>query len=82
MADADLNAGPARLILPSRHVTIQQSERHGSRNGPNAHPFYLWFKVAGVWLEEAGFKHHQRLWIQVEERRLVITPASVNLSAL
>jgi toxic protein SymE len=75
MADANVTSRPAH---PERHVTIQHSWRyrrwklHGYRTNP---PLYPWFKVSGRWLEDAGFKPKQRLKIEVQHERLVITPA-------
>ncbi|WP_321934404.1 SymE family type I addiction module toxin [Paraburkholderia sp. J8-2] len=72
MADANLNASHA---YPERRVTIQQSWRDRSlssrtRTDP---PLYPWFKLAGRWLELAGFEAGQRVRITVEDKRLVIT---------
>lgn len=75
MAKADINARPAH---PERHVTIQQSWRYrqwkprGYRTDP---PLFPWFKVSGRWLGHAGFMPRQRLKIEVQHERLVITPA-------
>jgi len=75
MADANVTSRPA---LRERHVTIQHSWRyrcwklHGYRTNPLLYP---WFKVSGRWLEQAGFKPKQRLKIEVQHERLVITPA-------
>jgi toxic protein SymE len=76
MADANLNARP---VHPERRVTIQESWRYrqwkpsrGYRTDP---PLFPWFKVSGRWLEHAGFKPRQRLKIEVQHERLVITPA-------
>ncbi|WP_407945462.1 SymE family type I addiction module toxin [Paraburkholderia hiiakae] len=33
-----------------------------------------WLKLAGRWLELAGFEAGQRVRITVEDKRLVITP--------
>ncbi|WP_081056660.1 SymE family type I addiction module toxin [Burkholderia pseudomultivorans] len=33
-----------------------------------------WIKLAGVWLEEAGFEAGERVRITVEDKRLIITP--------
>jgi len=75
MADANLKAFDD--AHPSRSVTIQQSWRYrqwkpGDRPDP---PLFPWFKVSGRWLEHAGFMPHQRLKIEVQYERLVITPA-------
>jgi len=77
MADANLKA---RSPVTERFVTIQQSQRHMPlaralkpyhlRTQP---PFYPNFRIAGRWLEHAGFHVGQRLRIAVEPGRLVIT---------
>ncbi|PMS37466.1 toxic protein SymE [Trinickia symbiotica] len=76
MADADLNARPAHL---ERHVTIQESWRYrqweSGRHYRTDPPLFPWFKVSGRWLEHAGVKPRQRLKIEVQHKRLVITPA-------
>ncbi len=75
MADANSNA---RLAHPERHVTIQHSWRYrpwkpgGYRTDP---PLFPWFKVSGRWLEDAGFEPHQRLKIEVQLGKLIITHA-------
>lgn len=74
MADADTNARPT---YPTRHVTIQRSERarFWCPEDPTALSVTVpWFKVAGRWLDAAGFEPRQRLKIEVEHERLVITP--------
>lgn len=76
MADANLSARPAH---PERHVTIQQSWRY-RRWKPNRPyrtdpPLFPWFKVSGRWLEQAGFMPRQRLKIEVQLGKLVITHA-------
>jgi toxic protein SymE len=38
-------------------------------------PLFPWSKLSGRWLEEAGFLPRQRLRIEVQHERLVITPA-------
>ncbi|GLU32724.1 SymE family type I addiction module toxin [Trinickia caryophylli] len=74
MADADLKAFHA----PStRSVTIQESRRwrpYAPRRRTNP-PLVPWLKLSGRWLEHAGFKPRQRLKIEVQHERLVITPA-------
>jgi toxic protein SymE len=76
MADANLNARPAH---PERHVTIQQSWRYRqwkpNRSYRTDPPLFSWFKVSGRWLEEAGFMPRQRLKIEVQLGKLVITHA-------
>jgi toxic protein SymE len=76
MATVDINARPA---YPARHATIQQSWRYRQWKPNRSHrddpPLVPWFKVSGRWLEEAGFLPRQRLKIEVQQQRLVITPA-------
>lgn len=71
MADVNLKA---RSPVTERFVTIQQSSRHQrnwrSRSTP---PRYPWMKLAGRWIERAGFEAGQRVRIVVEHGRLVIT---------
>ena len=71
MADANLKA---RLPVAERFVTIQQSMRYRcnwrSRTTP---PLYPWMKLAGRWIENAGFTAGQRVKIAVEQGRLTIT---------
>ena len=74
MADANLKAFNAH---PLRSVTIQQSPRWQPyspkrRTAPLLVP---WFKLSGRWLEQAGFLPRQRLKIEVQLGRLVITHA-------
>ncbi|GLU32733.1 hypothetical protein Busp01_25750 [Trinickia caryophylli] len=74
MADADLKAFHA----PStRSVTIQESRRwrpYAPRRRTNP-PLVPWLKLSGRWLEHAGFKPRQRLKVEVQPGRLVITHA-------
>ena len=74
MADANLKAFDAHLL---RSVTIQQSPRWQPfspkrRRAPLLVP---WFKLSGRWLEQAGFMPRQRLKIDVQLGKLVITHA-------
>ena len=75
MAVADLKAFDA----PStRTVTIQESRRwrpYSPRRRINKPPLVPWLKLSGRWLEHAGFKPRQRLKVEVQPQRLVITPA-------
>ncbi|MCA8204720.1 type I toxin-antitoxin system SymE family toxin [Burkholderia sp. AU33545] len=36
--------------------------------------YFPWIKIAGVWLEDAGFEAGERVRITVEDKRLIITP--------
>jgi toxic protein SymE len=74
MANADHKAFDAH---PVRSVTIQESPRWRpySPKRRAAPPFVPWFKLSGRWLEEAGFTPRQRLKVEVQQQRLVITPA-------
>ncbi len=71
MAEANLKTRPP---VTERFVTIQQSQRHqrnwGSRTTP---PLYPWMKLAGRWIEQAGFEAGQRVRIAVEQGWLTIT---------
>jgi toxic protein SymE len=75
MADANLKA---RSPATERFVTIQQSRRE-SRNWHKPPyqrtepPLFPWLKLAGRWIEQAGFKAGQRVKINVEHGRLIIT---------
>ncbi|BFG79427.1 hypothetical protein PTKU46_74600 [Paraburkholderia terrae] len=55
-------------------MTIQQSRRFRrnwrSRTVP---PLYPWMKLAGRWIEQAGFEAGQRVRVAVELGRLTIT---------
>ncbi|RQR96771.1 type I toxin-antitoxin system SymE family toxin [Burkholderia sp. Bp8994] len=66
-----------------RFVKIQESARHHSLTrvlrAIRAHrklntTYYPWIKLAGVWLEDAGFEAGERVRITVEHQRLIITP--------
>ena len=72
MADANLKALHAH---PVRRVTIQQSWRYRRINARTRTepPLYPWIKLAGRWLELAGFEAGQRVKIEVHHGRLVIT---------
>jgi len=74
---ADANTKASDDAHPSRSVTIQQSPRwrpYSPHRRP-APPLVPWFKLSGRWLEHAGFAPFQRLKIEVQHERLVITPA-------
>ncbi|SAK88306.1 hypothetical protein AWB78_04608 [Caballeronia calidae] len=74
MADANLKARPP---VTERFVTIQQSRRDSRSKKPywqrTDPPLYPWMKLAGRWIEHAGFHAGQRVKINVEHGRLVIT---------
>jgi toxic protein SymE len=75
MADANLKASTAPA---ERHIKIQQAERErpfSYRPRKTPAPLYPWIKLAGRWLEQAGFEAGQSVRVQVEHGRLVITPA-------
>ncbi|MFX1671075.1 SymE family type I addiction module toxin [Paraburkholderia sp. A2WS-5] len=72
MAGPNLNALHAH---PVRHVTIQKSWRYRRINA-RTHtdpPLYPWIKLAGRWLELAGFEAGRRVRLEVHEGKLVIT---------
>lgn len=77
MADANYKARP---LVTERFVTIQQSRRYQDMRAllkrPRTEPLmYAWMKLSGRWISDAGFEPGQRVRIQVEAGRLVITPA-------
>lgn len=77
MANADHKAHPP---VTERFVTIQQSRRfqaawHKSQHQCTAPALYPWMKLAGRWIEHAGFAPGQRVKVAVEQGRLIITAA-------
>ncbi|WP_081078022.1 SymE family type I addiction module toxin [Burkholderia pseudomultivorans] len=73
----------SRAPVTERFVTVQKSARHHSlstvlraiRAQRRLNTTYCpWIKLAGVWLEEAGFEAGERVRITVEDKRLIITP--------
>ncbi len=74
MADANLKASPAH---PEHHATIQQIMRWQPSPKPGrpgrTPTFFPWLRIAGKWLHHAGFDPGQRVKIEVQHRRLVIT---------
>jgi toxic protein SymE len=72
MADANHKARPP---VTQRFVTIQQSRRYQEwKPGPYKEaPLFPWMKLAGKWIEHAGFEAGQRVKIAVEHGRLIIT---------
>ncbi|KVL40251.1 hypothetical protein WS97_05390 [Burkholderia territorii] len=79
---ANANHKP-RPVVTERFVKIQKSARHHSLSrvlrAIRAHrklntTYYLWIKLAGVWLEDAGFEAGERVRITVEDKHLIITP--------
>jgi toxic protein SymE len=75
MADTHLNASPAH---PERRATVQQLMRWRPSPKPGRDwrtpTFFPWLRIAGMWLEQAGFPPGQRVRIEVQYGRLVITP--------
>jgi toxic protein SymE len=75
MPDANLKAGPA---VTERFVTVQQCQRechnwHKPSYQPTEPPPFPWLKLAGRWIEQAGFIPGQRVRNNVEYGRLLIT---------
>ena len=78
MANANLKARPP---VTERFVTVQQSRRENRNRNWWGKPFckrtdpplYPWLKLAGRWIENAGFTAGQRVKIAVEHGRLTIT---------
>ncbi|MGU7841447.1 SymE family type I addiction module toxin [Burkholderia sp. AW33-5] len=80
MANANHKSRP---VVTERFVKIQESACHHSLSRvlrvTRAYrklntTYYPWIKLAGVWLEEAGFEAGERVRITVEDKRLIITP--------
>jgi toxic protein SymE len=74
MGNANLKASTA---LAERHIKIQEAARERPfswRPNKTPTPLYPWIKLAGRWLEQAGFEAGQHVRVQVEHGRLVITP--------
>ncbi|ACB62515.1 protein of unknown function DUF1813 HSP20-like protein [Burkholderia ambifaria MC40-6] len=81
MANANHKTRP---VVTERFVTVQESARHIislSRilRAIRAHrklntTYFPWIKLAGVWLEDAGFEAGERVRVTVEDKRLIITP--------
>ncbi|HHT8996036.1 TPA: SymE family type I addiction module toxin [Burkholderia cenocepacia] len=80
MANANHKSRP---VVTERFVTVQESARHHSLSrvlrAIRAHrklntTYFPWIKLAGVWLEDAGFEAGERVRITVEDKRLIITP--------
>ncbi|PTB17316.1 hypothetical protein C9I57_28570 [Trinickia symbiotica] len=70
----------SRSLVSERFVTVQESRRYQSswNKPPYRYPapvFYPWLKLAGRWIEHAGFRPGQRVKIAVEVGRLIITAA-------
>ncbi|AYB54556.1 SymE family type I addiction module toxin [Ralstonia solanacearum] len=75
MADANHRAHPA---VTERFTTIQQSRRYQRNWFTPAHlrpesPRLPWIKLAGRWIEQAGFTPGQRVRVVVEHERMIIT---------
>ncbi|WP_419685636.1 SymE family type I addiction module toxin [Burkholderia theae] len=80
MANANHKSRP---VVTERFVKVQESARYHSLSTAlraiRAHrrlntTYYPWIKLAGVWLEDAGFEVGERVRITVEDKRLIITP--------
>ncbi|MEK2600048.1 SymE family type I addiction module toxin [Burkholderia arboris] len=80
MANANHKSRP---VVTERFVKIQESARHHTLSrvlrAIRAHrklntTYYPWIKLAGVWLEDAGFEAGERVRITVEHQRLITTP--------
>lgn len=75
MADANLKARPP---VTERFVTIQQSQRF-QRNWYKPYhlrtepPLFPWIRLAGRWIEHAGFAPGQRVRVAAEHGKLTIT---------
>jgi toxic protein SymE len=70
----------ARSAVSERFVTVQQSRRfhsswHKCVHQRTAPTLYPWMKLAGRWIEHAGFEPGQRVKVAVENGRLTITAA-------
>ncbi len=75
MADANHKAHPS---VTERFTTIQQSRRYQRNWSMPAHlrsesPRLPWLKLAGRWIEQAGFTPGQRVRVVVEHGRMIIT---------
>ncbi|UEP21405.1 type I toxin-antitoxin system SymE family toxin [Burkholderia ambifaria] len=73
----------SRPVATKRFVTVQESARHHSLSRVlrpiRAHrkrntTYFPWIKLAGVWLEDAGFEAGECVRITVEDKRLITTP--------
>jgi toxic protein SymE len=75
MANASLKALHTH---PERHATVQQIMRWRPSPKPGRDwrtpTFFPWLRIAGMWLEQAGFPPGQRVRIEIQHGRLVITP--------
>ncbi|WP_081262457.1 SymE family type I addiction module toxin [Ralstonia solanacearum] len=74
MADANHRAHPS---VTERFTTIQQSRRYQRNWSVPAHlrpesPRLPWIKLAGRWIEQAGFTPGQRVRVVVEHGRMII----------
>nr|WP_284504153.1 SymE family type I addiction module toxin [Caballeronia sp. ATUFL_F2_KS9A] len=67
----------ARPHDTERFVTVQQSQRESRSTKPywqrTEPPCFPWLKLAGPWIEQAGFTAGQRVKVNVEHGRLIIT---------
>lgn len=75
MAESDHNAPNS---FPDRSVTIRESWRHigkpDPRGGETEMTTFTWMRIAGCWLEDAGFIPGHRARIKVTMGQLIITP--------
>jgi toxic protein SymE len=72
MADANLNARPYQHILTIKQAPRDVADMPWGAKLPSRHP---WLRLSGKWLVvEAGFMPEQRVRVQVEYQRIVITP--------
>lgn len=70
MANANLNSCPAH---PARHHPAVPALPALLLRPQKQPPLYPWIKLSGRWLELAGFKAGQRVRVEVQHGRLIIT---------
>ncbi|WP_235024451.1 SymE family type I addiction module toxin [Caballeronia arvi] len=61
-----------------RYIKIQEAERErpfSLRPNKTPPPLYPWIRLAGRWLEQAGFEAGQQVRVEVQHGKLIITPA-------
>ncbi|WP_454871575.1 SymE family type I addiction module toxin [Paraburkholderia xenovorans] len=59
--------------IAARHIRFQPRKPKSGRDWRTP-TFFPWLRIAGMWLEHAGFPPGQRVRIEVQYGRLVITP--------